>query len=176
MMNHNVTVNPTKRSVTVEHEGYKGTARCCPSDTFDLSTGIELALERAKVAKKNAEKAKEIKPTAMATRMSATMLAKQLEQVLPKGSIAVVVGGGDNCLTAEGKKWLATLAGVSAKCDCKCHEVNEDEIYDRGYDEGYADGYADAEADIGEEEEESKEEVIEALMDKVREMLDDILI
>ena len=176
MMNYNVTVNPTKRSVTVEYEGYKGTARCCPSDTFDLSTGIELALERAKVAKKNAEKAKEIKPTAMATRMSATMLAKQLENVLPKGSIAVVVGGGDNCLTAEGKKWLATLAGVSTKCGCTCCNCNEDSDYESGYDDGYADGYADAEADLDGEEEESKEEVIEALMEKVREMLDEILI
>lgn len=45
MMNYTVTVNPTKRSVTVEYEGYKGTARCCPTDTFDLTVGTELALE-----------------------------------------------------------------------------------------------------------------------------------
>lgn len=133
MMNYTVTVNPTKRSVTVEYEGYKGTARCCPTDTFDLTVGTELALERAKNKKKAAE--------SKTPDGSVMELAKALEKALPKGQM-VVVGNGE--MTAEQKKWLRSLAGG---CDCKCHEVDEDEIYDRGYDEGYADGYADAEAD-----------------------------
>lgn len=41
MMNYTVTINPTKRSVTVEYEGYKGTARCCPDDTFNLTDGLD---------------------------------------------------------------------------------------------------------------------------------------
>lgn len=136
-MKYSVSINESKRTITVDLDGHKGVAKCCPTDSFNISTGIELALERAKVAKKMAEaKQNETKPTKMATDMTVTMLAKQLEKVLPKGSMVVAVGGGDGCLTKEGKEWLAKLAGVSCECGCDgdcdcCHEA---------YDEGYADG------------------------------------
>ena len=161
-MKYTVSINEAKRSITVTlTDGTKGTARCCPTDRFDINTGVELALERAKVAKANAEKAKEIKPTPMATQMTVTMLAKQLEKTLPKGQIIVAVGGGDHCLTEQGKKWLASIAGVSTKCGCPCCDCDEDGDYESGYDDGYADGYADAEADY--EECEGCEEYSEAM-------------
>ena len=117
MMKYTVTVNPTKRSVTVEYEGYKGTARCCPTDTFDLTVGTELALERAKNKKKAAE--------SKTYNGSVMELVKALEKALPKGQV-VVVGNGKG-LTANQKAWLHSLT------DCE-----------GGYDEGYDDGYADA--------------------------------
>ena len=117
MMKYTVTVNPTKRSVTVEYEGYKGTARCCPTDTFDLTVGTELALERAKNKKKAAEN--------KTCNGSVMELVKALEKALPKGQM-VVVGNGKE-LTAEQKAWLHSLT------DCE-----------GDYDEGYADGYDDA--------------------------------
>ena len=168
-MKYTVSINEAKRSITVTlADGTKGVARCNPSDRFDFNTGIELALERAKVAKKNAEKAKEIEPTPMATQMTITMLAKQLEKTLPKGQIIVAVGGGDHCLTEQGKKWLAGIAGVSTKCGCSCCNCNEDGDYESGYDDGYADGYADAEADY-----EGKTDNAEFL-DRIREVLADV--
>jgi cytochrome c len=126
-------------------DGYKGTARCCPTDTFDLTVGTELALERAKVAKANAEKAK------AATKPKSVMeLVRELEKALPKGQM-VVVGNGKE-MTAEQKKWLASLAGVSTKCHCSCCDCDKDEdAYASGYDDGYADGYADAEVDYEDE-------------------------
>lgn len=158
-MKYTVTINEKSRSITVTlADGTKGVARCNPSDRFDINTGVELALERAK----NAKKETEAKKNATATQMSVTMLAKQLEKVLPKGHIVVAVGGGDECLTEQGKKWLATLAGVSTKCHCPCCDCDEDDgDYDSGYDDGYADGYADAEADY--EECEGCEEYSEAM-------------
>lgn len=137
-MKYTVSINETKRSITVTlADGTKGVARCNPSDRFDINTGIELALERAKVAKANAEAKKNT------TKSGDVMeLVKALEKALPVGQM-VIVGNGKE-LTAKQKAWLRSLAGG---CDCKCHEVDEDEIYDRGYDEGYADGYADAEAE-----------------------------
>ena len=59
-MKYNVSINEKSRTITVTlADGTKGVARCCPTDRFDINTGIELALERARVAKANAEKAKE---------------------------------------------------------------------------------------------------------------------
>lgn len=174
-MKYTVEVNAAKRTVSVMLNGYKGTARCCPTDTFDLTIGTELALERAKVAKaaaekEKAEKAKEVKPTAMTTRMTATMLARQLEKVLPKGQIIVAVGGGDHCLTEQGKKWLASIAGVSAKCGCPCCNCDEDGDYESGYDDGYADGYADAEADY----DDSEVDELNTALTRIREVLADV--
>ena len=162
-MKYTVSINEAKRSITVTlADGTKGTARCCPTDHFNINTGIELALERAKVAKANAEKAKaekakEVKPSPMATQMTVTMLAKQLEKVLPNGQIIVAVGGGDHCLTEQGREWLASIAGVSAKCGCPCCNCNKDgaydvdtyneDAYDDGYSDGYSEGYADAKAE-----------------------------
>lgn len=135
-MKYSVSINESKRTITVDLDGYKGVAKCCPTDSFNISTGIELALERAKVAKKTAEaKQNEVKPTKMATEMTITMLAKQLEKVLPKGGMVVAVGGGDACLTDEGKRWLAKLAGVS--CECGCDDCD---CCSEAYEEGYADG------------------------------------
>lgn len=165
-MKYTVTINEKSRSITVTlADGTKGVARCNPSDRFDINTGVELALERAKVAKANAEKAKEVKPTPMASQMTVTMLAKQLEKALPKGQM-VIVGNGDH-MTEKQKAWLRSLAGG---CSCKCHEVDEDEIYDRGYAEGYEDGYADAEADY----DDSEVEELDGAMERIREVLADI--
>lgn len=146
-MKYTVSINEKKRTVTVSLEGYEGVARCCPTDCFNVQTGVELALERAKVAKANAENAKKCaEKTApvgsMANRMSVAMLAEQLEKTLGKGSIVVAVGGGDKCLTDSGKKWLAELAGKHV-CDCDKECLSEDEIEeitDTAYNEGYNDG------------------------------------
>lgn len=163
-MKYTVSINEAKRSVTVTlADGTKGVARCNPSDHFDINTGIELALERARVAKANAEKAKEVKPTPMASQMTVTMLVKQLEKALPKGQM-VVVGNGKE-MTAEQKKWLATLAGVSTKCHCPCCDCDED---DDAYESGYDDGYADAEADY----EEGTDN--ETALARIREILDEV--
>ena len=162
-MKYTVSINEKSRSITVTlADGTKGVARCCPSDRFDINTGIELALERAKVAKATAIKEKEAKmknPTP-----SITELIKALEKALPLGQM-VVVGNGKE-LTAEQKKWLVALGGG---CSCKCHEVDEDEIYNRGYDEGYADGYADAEADY----DDSEVEELDTALARIREVLDE---
>lgn len=168
-MKYTVEVNPSKRTVSVMLDGYKGTARCCPTDTFDLTVGTELALERAKVAKANAEKSKaNTKPK------SVMELVRELEKALPKGQM-VVVGNGKE-MTAEQRAWLRSLAG---DCSCKCHEVDEDEIYDRGYDEGhafgyekgYADGYANAEADY---DDDSEVEELGTALARIREVLADV--
>ena len=145
MMKYTVTVNPTKRSVTVEYEGYKGTARCCPTDTFDLTVGTELALERAKNKKKMAES----KPC----NGSVMELVKALEKALPKGQM-VLVGNGEE-LTAEQKAWLHSLT------DCE-----------GDYDEGYADGYDDA-LDECDDECEDCERYSDA-MHRIVEILDEV--
>ena len=144
MMKYTVTVNPTKRSVTVEYEGYKGTARCCPTDTFDLTVGTELALERAKNKKKMAE--------SKTCNGSVMELVKALEKALPKGQM-VLVGNGEE-LTAEQKAWLHSLT------DCE-----------GDYDEGYNDGYADAQDEY--EECEDCERYSDA-MHRIAEILDEV--
>lgn len=158
MMNYTVTVNPTKRSVTVEYEGYKGTARCCPTDTFDLTVGTELALERAKNKKKMAEN--------KTCNGSVMELVKALEKALPKGQM-VVVGNGKE-LTAEQKAWLASIAGVSTKCNCPCCDCDEGD-YESGYDDGYEDGYADAMAEV-----EESDEMDTTALARIREILDEV--
>jgi hypothetical protein len=171
-MKYTTSVNTEKRTVTVTYDGYKGTARCCPTDTFDLTTGVELALERAKNAKKEAE----AKKNATATQMSVAMLAKQLEKVLPKGHIVVAVGGGDACLTEQGKKWLHNIAGG---CTCSCHKKGGyKDGYDTGYDDGYKAGYEDAEDDADQYDEEEcecmSEDESEALMNAIRKVIKSI--
>ena len=162
-MKYTVTINEKSRSITVTlADGTKGTARCNPTDRFDINTGIELALERAKVAKATATKEKENKMKNSAP--SVMELVKALEKALPKGEM-VVVGNGKE-MTEKQKSWLRALAGG---CDCKCHEVDEDEIYDRGYAEGYEDGYADAEADY-----EDEDDTNEAALERIREVLADV--
>jgi hypothetical protein len=156
-MKYTVSINEEKRSVTVTlADGTEGVARCCPTDRFDINTGIELALERAKVASKAKNEPAPANPSIME-------LVKALEKALPEGEM-VVVGNGDY-MTEKQKSWLRSLAGG---CSCKCHEVDEDEIYDRGYDEGYADGYADAEADYAEESDN------EEALNRIRKVLEDV--
>ena len=160
-MKYTVSINENKRSITVTlADGTKGTARCCPSDRFDINTGIELALERAKVASKA-----KATPKPAPANPSVMELVKALEKALPKGQM-VVVGNGKE-LTANQKAWLRSLAGG---CSCKCHEVDEDEIYDRGYGEGYKDGYADAEADY----DDSEVDELDAALTRIREVLGDV--
>lgn len=182
-MKYTVSINEKKRTVTVNLDGYEGVARCCPTDCFNVQTGVELALERAKVAKANAENAKKCaEKTApvgsMANRMSVAMLAEQLEKVLPKGSIVVAVGGGDKCLTDGGKEWLANLAGVKP-CECDCHKgYTEDEMEDarhEAYEEGYDSGYDEGRQDAFCEAEIDKEELYEELMENIGEVIKDIL-
>ena len=139
-----VTINEKSKSITVDLDGYKGTAKCCPTDSFNITTGIELALERAKVAKRNAEIKKAEGNTPNLEGYGNIMaLVKALEKALPKGQV-VLVGNGDG-LTKSHKEWLRSLAG----CDGKCYaaediEEIEDSAYHDGYDDGYNDGYADA--------------------------------
>lgn len=160
-MQYNVSINEKTKTIIVELDGYKGVAKCCPTDSFNISTGIELALERAKVAKAEATK-----PTAKP--MGVMELVKALEKALPKGQM-VLVGNGDE-LTKSQKDWLASLAGVSlddCECDCDCcGDCTE------AYDDGYADGYRDGK----DEAEESASDVIEAIMDRIREALEEAVL
>lgn len=182
-MKYTVSINEKKRTVTVNLDGYEGVARCCPTDCFNVQTGVELALERAKVAKANAENAKKCaEKTApvgsMANRMSVDMLAKQLENTLGKGSIVVAIGGGDKCLTDGGRKWLAELAGKHA-CKCDCHEgYTEDEMEDarhEAYEEGYENGYENGRQDGVCEAEIDKEELYEELMENIGDAIKSLL-
>lgn len=157
-MTYNVSINENERIITVTLEdGSKGVAKCCPTDSFNINTGIELALERAKNAQKKANA-----PTKAPTVME---LVKALEEALPKGEM-VIVGAGEK-MSAKQKEWLASIAGVSTKCDCSCDKYEEgyDEGYDVGHDEGYDEGYADALAN-------AEEEVNDAL-NQIREILEE---
>ena len=151
-MKYTVSINDKSKTITVTlADGTKGVAKCCDTDQFNLSTGIELALERAKVAKANAEKPKVTKSS------DVTELVKALEKALPKGQM-VVVGNGKELTTAQ-KEWLHNLTdckGQTKPTKCKkggtCYtdeEIEEmlDKAHSEGYDEGYTDGAADAEED-----------------------------
>ena len=170
-MKYTVSINEKKRIVTVNLDGYVGEAKCCPTDNFCLSTGIELALERAKVAKKNAS----VKP-APAKPMGVMELVKALERALPKGQM-VVVGEGKELTDAQ-KKWLANLAGVKP-CECDCHEgYTEDEmegVRNEAYEEGYEEGYDKGQRDALHEAEIDREELYEELINNIGEVIKDIL-
>lgn len=142
-MKYTVSIDAEKRTVTVNYKGSIGVAKCCPTDTFDLTTGVELALERARVAHKNAN-VKATKPTVME-------LVHALEQALPKGEM-VVVGNGKG-LTSAQKRWLHSLT------DCK-----------GDYDAGYEAGYAECEREY-EDIEDSLDEY-ESLMARIRGLLE----
>ena len=168
-MKYTVSVNEKSKTVTVDLDGHKGIAKCCETDQFNLATGIELALERAKVAKKSAEASKS-PPSKSGDVME---LVKALEKALPKGQM-VIIGGGD-AMTADQKRWLANLAGVTP-CNCRNEDCyTEDEIedirnaaYDEGYDEGYADGVAECDEEIA-----YAEGMVEEMAERVREVLDE---
>lgn len=158
------TVSIDNKTITVNLNGYKGVAKCCDTDTFNLQTGIELALERAKVAEANAKKPK----VAISGEPKTVMeLVKALEKALPKGQM-VVVGNGAT-MTAEQKRWLHSLTG------CKGGYTEDDlnEAYDEGYsdgensvddryDEGYEDGYSDG-YDEGCEDCIDEDDIVEAI-------------
>lgn len=165
-MKYTVSINEKKRTVTVNLEGYEGVARCCPTDCFNVQTGVELALERAKVAKANAENAKKCaEKTApvgsMANGMSVDALAKQLEKTLPMSSIVVAVGGGDMCLTDSGRKWLAELAGVNPNKAKNAYKDGYNDGYAKGVDEGY---------DAGKRE--GREEALDYIRTHIAELFD----
>lgn len=180
------TVSIDNKTVTVNLNGYKGVAKCCDTDTFNLQTGIELALERAKVAEANAKKPK----VAISGEPKTVMeLVKALEKALPKGQM-IVVGNGAT-MTAEQKRWLHSLTdckgGYSAddldeaydegyadgkdeccnNCDLCYSEEEYDAAYDKGYDEGYADGHSDG-YDEGVEEGLDEDDVITAVRKALR--------
>lgn len=141
-MNYTVTVNEAKRTIEVVIDGkHKGVAKCCKSDNYNLQTGIELALERAKVAKANAEMPK----VKSAEDMSVRELAAIIERKLRKGELVVI---------GEGKKPSANQKAVlHSYTDCKGGITKEEleEKVNSAYDEGYADGYADAVDEYDEE-------------------------
>ena len=191
-MKYTVSINEKAKEIKVNLNGYEGVAKCCPTDSFNITTGIELALERAKVAKANAEKPKDT-----AKPMTVMELVKALEKALPKGQV-VVVGNGDG-LTAEQKRWLHNLTDCKGVCSCEGKCYTEDEIedikadaYDEGYedgqdavddryDEGYADGYADGYdvgyQDVVEEYEENEltEDEVDELTDTIRNLIEEAL-
>ena len=152
-MKYTVTVNEKSKVITVTlADGTVGTAKCCDTDCFNLTTGIELALERAKVAKANAEKPKVVKSG------DVMELVKALEKALPKGQM-VLVGNGKG-LTEAQKAWLHSLTDCKGGCSCECScdkdceeceyaytEADLDREREDAYDEGYADGERQAIAD-----------------------------
>ena len=140
-MKYTVAVNEKSKTITVIlADGTKGVAKCCDTDQFNLATGIELALERAKVAKANAEKPK----VAISGKPMGVMeLVKALEKALPEGQM-VVVGNGKE-LTEAQKHYLLSLSGHKCKSKCCCSDTALDEAYEEGYADGYAEGQADAE-------------------------------
>ena len=137
-MKYSVSTNEKKRTITVTlADGSKGVARCCPTDNFNIQTGVELALERAKTAK-------------TAKTSSVVELVKALEAALPNGQM-VLVGKGEKMTEAQ-KEWLRSIVGG---CSCGCHDNSEEEdyyteediadlkedAYGAGYEEGKSDGY-----------------------------------
>ena len=177
-MKYNVSINEKSKTVTVEIDGgYKGVAKCCEGDSFNLGTGIELALERAKVAKANAEKPK----SATAKSGDVMELVKALEKALPKGEM-VVVGNGDK-MTEENKEWLRWLVG-DCKCKCKCEDeyytaddLDEavDEAYQNGHDDGYDEGYDNGISEATDEAyEEGYQEGYARAIEEMQDTLDDM--
>lgn len=186
-MKYTVTINENAKEIKVNLNGYEGVAKCCPTDSFNITTGIELALERAKVAKAKAED-KSVK--ASAKNMGVMELVKALEKALPKGQM-VIVGNG-NGLTAEQKKWLHSLSGCKGgyseedldnayesgyadgadECDCDCdhcdYEYTESDL-EKAYDEEYADGHSDG-YDEGVEEGLDEDDVLDAVREALHNM------
>lgn len=126
-MKYTVEVNEKSKSVVVTLDGYKGVAKCCEGDTFNLQTGIELALERARVAKASANKPKP----------SIAEAIKVVEEYV--GNHIAIVGKGAS-LSENQKRELRKYADMYAPShSCEC-EDRYDEGYADGYEEGYADG------------------------------------
>ena len=188
-MKYTVVINEKSKSITVDLDGYKGTAKCCPTDSFNITTGIELALERAKVAKKEAE----AKRSPITKSGDVMELVKALEKALPKGQM-VIVGNGKE-LTAEQKRWLHNLTDCKGGCSCEGECYTDEDIediradaYDEGYedgkndaddryDEGYSDGYDEGYDDAMDECEDNEltEDEVDELTDTIRTLIEDAL-
>lgn len=166
-MKYTVSVNEASKTVVVNLNGYEGVAKCCDTDKFCLSTGIELALERAKVAKAEAEK-----PKSSVTKSGDVMeLVRALEKALPKGQM-VIVGNGDGMTEAQ-KKWLHSLTDCKGGCSCdECDEyAYTQEEYDDAVEEAYNEGYADGERNAMADHEETVSDAYdEGYADALREM------
>ena len=159
-MNYTVAVNEAKKEIKVMLDGYEGIARCCPTDNFNLGTGIELALERAKVAKANANKPK---PTAKPTIAEAIKIVEEYV-----GDHIAIVGKGAS-LSENQKRELRKYADMYAPShSCKCKD-RYDEGYADGYDEGYADGRDECECDCCDE----ADKVVAELHKRIMEWLSD---
>lgn len=156
MTKYTVTIDETKRTITVDLDGYKGTAKCCPTDLFDIKVGTELALERAKV-----EKEKATKPmTKPATKMSLMEAVRLVESLLPKGE-CVVIGNGDE-LTKQNKEWLHSL--TDCECDGSCSEKESFDV-----DELISLVKEEVVAQLAEAVEVAVEEAIENVMEYINE-------
>ena len=108
-MKYTVTINETARTITVDLNGYKGVAKCCATDQWNITTGIELALERAKVAQANANKPKPTVTVAEAINV--------LENYV--GDHIAIVGKGVS-LSENQKNELRRYADMYAPTEHKC--------------------------------------------------------
>lgn len=131
------TVEVNGKSVVVILDGHKGVAKCCEGDTFNLQTGIELALERAKVAKAETNKSKPVaKPTVAEAK---TILEEYV------GDHIAVIGKGKTLSDRQKRElwdWAMALAPEYAPKTKRCHCCSDCDDYERGYGEGYEDGLA----------------------------------
>jgi hypothetical protein len=183
-------MNEKSKTVTVNLNGYEGVAKCCDTDTFNLQTGIELALERAKQAQEKAN----AKP---AKKMSVAEARAVLEDYV--GDHIAVIGKGKSLSDKQKRElWNAahSLAPELAPdykggcnccgCDC-CDDVDvpdcdscemcytEDDVdrikseaYDEGYADGHSDGYDEGTAEANEVDE---SEIISAVAETIRGIL-----
>lgn len=152
MTKYTVIIDEAKRTITVDLDGHKGTAKCCPTDQFDIRVGTELALERAKVAKENAAKP--------AHKIGLKEATKLVESLLPKGH-CVVIGNGKE-LTKQNKEWLHSL--TDCECDGSCSDedkIDTDELISLIKEEVVA--------QLTEAVEVAVEEAIENVMDYINE-------
>ena len=148
-MNYTVAINEKKKEIRVILDGYEGVAKCCPTDRFDLQTGIELALERARVAKANAEKEKATAPKSISVADAIAVLEKYV------GGHVAIIGGGEGMSESQ-KAELRRYADMYAPIECPhCKEQ-----YDKGYGEGYDEGYDACRAEY-DDSDEIEDEVIE---------------
>ena len=171
-MKYTVSINEKKQTITVTlADGTQGVAKCCPTDKFDIGTGIELALDRAKNAQADRNK-----PTPSPSPMSVMELVKALEKALPKGEM-VVVGNGVE-MTDRQKAWLHSLTDCKCSCDCDCEKKYSEEEYDEavsdayeeGHSAGYDAGYADALDEV-----QMNEDDIEKILDRVRDAIEEAI-
>ena len=103
-----------------------------PTDRFDLQTGIELALERARVAKANAEKEKVTAPKSISVADAIAVLEKYV------GGHVAIIGGGEGMSESQ-KAELRRYADMYAPIECPHCKEQYNKGYDKGYDEGYED-------------------------------------